>query len=77
MNLFSQLNNLLTQEIIAIATITGGKGGGVWVGKTLGDGVVLLHSHQSYQTGQKVYYNALDNRIIGMAPDVDFRSFGV
>lgn len=74
MNLLSQLNSLLSQEIPSIAKIVGNKGGDVWVGETAGGGVVLL---ESYATGQKVYYNALSGHIMGNAPNVDFRSYGV
>lgn len=77
MNLLSQLNSLLLSESISVAAIVGGKSGGVWVGETMGGGLVLLVGNESYTTGQKVYYNALTNQITGNAPNVDFRSYGV
>ena len=77
MNLLSQLNSLLSSESISVATIVGSKSGGVWVGETMGSGLVLLTSNETYQTGQKVYYNASTNQITGNAPNVDFRSYGV
>lgn len=77
MNLLSQLNSMLSQEIPSIATIVGSRGNGVWAGKTTGGGVVLLTGKESYAIGQKVYYNALSNHITSNAPDVDFRSYGV
>lgn len=77
MNLLSQLNSLLSSEVISVATIVGNKDNDVWVGQTVGGGLVLLISKDSYATGTKVYYNALDNRITGNAPQGDFRSYGV
>lgn len=79
MNLLSQLNDLLTPTAISIATITGNKGGDVWIGETVGGGLVLLVSKDSYAyaTGTKVYYNTFDNRITGTAPNVEFREYGV
>lgn len=77
MNLLSQLNSLLSSEVISVATIVGNKDNDVWVGQTVGGGLVLLVSTETYPTGQKVYYNVLDNRIMGNAPRVDFRSYGV
>lgn len=77
MNLLSQLNDLLTPNITAIATIIGNKGGGVWVGETVGGGLVLLVSKDNYTTGAKVYYDALTGKITGNAPNVEFREYGV
>lgn len=77
MNLLSQLNGLLTPIATAIATITGNKGGDVWIGETVGGGLVLLISKDSYATGVKVYYNTFDNRITGTAPNVEYRLYGV
>lgn len=77
MNLLTQLNGLLMPNVTAIATITGNKGGGVWVGETMGGGVVLLTANERYATGTKVYYNALTGAVIGTAPDVEFRGYGV
>lgn len=77
MNLLSQLNSLMSPNVTSIATITGYKGGDVWVGQTLGGGVVLLSSHDNYATGTKVYYDALTGRVTGNAPNVDFHQFGV
>lgn len=77
MNLLSQLNDLITPSVTAIATIKGNKDNDVWIGETMGGGLVLLTSHETYQTGQKVYYNALTNQITGNAPNVAFRAFGV
>lgn len=77
MNLLSQLNDIITPNVTAIATIKGNKDNDVWVGETMGGGLVLLTSNETYQTGQKVYYNALTNQITGNAPNVEFRAFGV
>lgn len=77
MNLLSQLNSLLSSESISIATIVGSKGGGVWVGETAGGGLVLLVGKDSYSTGTKVYYNALTGQVMGVAPNVEFQSYGV
>ncbi|MDO4896137.1 MAG: hypothetical protein Q3971_02135 [Moraxella sp.] len=77
MNLLSQLNSLLSSEVISVATIVGNKDNDVWVGQTVGGGLVLLISKDSYATGTKVYYNTLDNRIIGNAPNVEYRLYGV
>lgn len=77
MNLLSQLNSLLSSESISVATIVGSKGGGVWVGETMGGGVVLLTANERYATGTKVYYNALTGAVIGTAPNVEFQSYGV
>lgn len=77
MNIFTQLHDLLTPTATAIATITGKKGGDVWIGQTVGGGLVLLVSNDSYATGTKVYYNAFDNRITGTAPNVEYRLYGV
>lgn len=77
MNFLAQLNDIITPNVTAIATITGHKGGDVWVGETLGGGAVLLTSQDTYTTGSKVYYDALTGQIIGNAPNVEFRTFGV
>lgn len=77
MNLLSQLNGLLTPTATAIATITGNKGGDVWIGETVGGGLVLLVSKDSYATGAKVYYNTFDNHITSTAPNVEYRLYGV
>lgn len=77
MNLLSQLNSLLSTEVVSVATIVGNKDNDVWVGETMGGGLVLLTSKDTYTTGAKVYYNALDNRITGNAPNVEFREYGV
>lgn len=77
MNLLNHFESLLSRKQIGIATITGNKGNGVWVGQTIGGAVVLLNSKDSYATSQKVYYNRLTGEITGIAPDVEFREFGV
>lgn len=77
MNLLSQLNDLLTPTTISIATITGNKGGDVWIGETIGGGVVLLYANSDYTTSQKVYYDRLTGQILGIAPSGEWREFGV
>lgn len=77
MSLLGQFESLLSPKQKAIATITGNKGNGVWVGQTIGGATVLLSSKDSYNTSQKVYYNRLTGEITGIAPDVAFREFGV
>ncbi len=77
MNLLNQFASLLAPTQKGVAVITGTKGGGVWVGQTIGGAVVLLKSAQNHTTSQKVYYNRLTGEIIGNAPEVSFREFGV
>ena len=77
MSLLGQFESLLSPKQTGIATITGTKGHGVWVGQTAGGATVLLNSKDSYNTSQKVYYNRLTGEITGIAPDVVFREFGV
>lgn len=77
MNVFSQLTTILSPNVTAIATIVGNKGDGVYIARTMGGGLVLLKSTDNFSTDTKVYYNALDNRIISTAPKVEFREFGV
>lgn len=77
MNVFNQLTTILSPDVTTIATIVGSKGDGVYIARTMGGGLVLLKSAESFSTDTKVYYNALDNQIAGIAPDVAFGSFGV
>ena len=77
MNLLSQFESLLTPKQTSIATVTGGRGNDVWIGQTIGKKTVVLKSDNSYTTGQKVYYNRLTGEVLGNAPDVEFREFGV
>lgn len=76
MNLLAQMSGLLTPNVSGVATIVGQKQG-LWVGQTVGGGVVLLSSQDTHSIGQKVYYNTLNRQITGNAPSGDFKGYGV
>lgn len=77
MNLLSQFESMFASEEKSIATVIGDKGGGVWVGKTLGGAMVLLQSTGSTVIGKQMYYDRVSGRVLGDAPNVMFSEYGV
>ncbi len=75
MSILNQFNQLLNRQELAIATITGNKGGGKLVAKTEGSAVVILSG--TLEIGKKCFYDRTTNNIISEAPNVEFIEYGI
>lgn len=75
MNLLQELSYRLNNTDRHIATITGQRHDGLWVGTTLDNKTVLLTGNA--QMSKKVYYDRHSGQILGFAPDVQFETYSV
>lgn len=75
MNLLAQFQQIFNAEEKAIARITHQKADGLWVGETLGGGIVILKG--STQLGKLCFYNRVNREILSDAPDVAFEEYSV
>lgn len=77
MNLLEVLTQHLRPISKDVATITDKKPNGQLVAMTLGGGVVVLAPNVGIEVGQQVYYNRSTGQIVGVAPNVAFKRWGV
>lgn len=77
MNLLDILSQHLRPISKDVATITDKKPNGQLIAQTLGGGIVVLAPNAGVAVGQKVYYNRVTSEIIAIAPEVEFKKWGV
>lgn len=75
MNLLDEINRAINTQEKAIATITGQRGGGKVVAKTLGGATVILTGEMA--TGKVCFYDRKSGRILSEAPQVSYSEYGV
>lgn len=75
MNILQALNQSLNTVQRAYATVTGIKPDGTLIAQTPAGATVLLNGKAD--VGKNVFYNRLDNKVLGDAPDVTFNEYGV
>lgn len=75
MNILNQFNQLLNRQELAIATITGNRGGGKLVATTESGAVVILNGNLAI--GKKCFYDRTTSKIISEAPNVEFGDYPV
>lgn len=77
MNLLDILSQHLRPISKDVATIADKKANGQLIAQTLGGGVVILAPNAGVAVGQKVYYNRITGEIIAVAPEVEFKRWGI
>ena len=75
MNLLQALNSALNPVIQSYAKVVGIKPDGTLIAQTQTGATVLLQGKA--EIGKSVFYNRLDNKVLGDAPDVTFNEYGV
>lgn len=75
MNLLQALNSALNPVIQSYAKVVGIKPDGTLIAQTQTGATVLLQGKA--EIGKSVFYNRLDNKVLGDAPDVEFNEYGV
>lgn len=75
MNLLQALNVALNPVVKSYAKVIGVKPDGTLIAQTQTGATVLLQGKADI--GKNVYYNRLDNKVLGDAPDVTFHEYGV
>lgn len=75
MNLLKQFNQLLGNTERSIARVTGQRGNGKLVAETESGTTILLSGEMD--TGKKIYYDRVSNKVLGQAPDVPYSEYGV
>lgn len=75
MSLLDQFNDIYPKTEQAFATITGQRGGGKVVAQTPSGASIVLTG--TLATGKKCFYDRRTSTILGEAPNVTFKAFGV
>lgn len=75
MSLLDEIKSALGEQEKAVATITGQRGGGKVVARTLGGVDIILSGEM--ETGKACFYDRRTNTIMSEAPSVNFQEFGV
>ncbi len=75
MNILNQFNQLSNRQELAIATITGNRGGGKVVATTESGAVVILSG--KLEIGKKCFYDRRTSKIISEAPNVEFGEYPI
>ena len=75
MNILQTLNQALNPVIQSYAKVTGIKSDGALIAQTQTGATVLLQGKADI--GKNVFYNRLDNKVLGEAPSVEFHEYGV
>lgn len=75
MNILQALNSALNPVIQSYAKVTGVKPDGTLIATTQTGATVLLQGKADI--GKNVFYNRLDNKVLGDAPNVTFYEYGV
>lgn len=75
MNLLSQFQQIFTENPKGYATVTGIKPDGTLIATTSTGATVLLTGQADI--GKAVFYDRVESRVLGDAPDVVFKEWGV
>lgn len=75
MNILQTLSQALNPVIQSYAKIIGIKSDGTLIAQTQTGATVLLQGKS--EVGKNVFYNRLDNKVLGEAPSVEFHEYGV
>lgn len=75
MNILQTLNQALNPVIQSYAKIIGIKSDGTLIAQTQTGATVLLQGKADI--GKNVFYNRLNNQVLGDAPNVIFNEYGV
>lgn len=75
MSLYEQFNQLFNRQEIAIATITGQKGGGKLTAQSENGATILLTGE--LETGKKCYYDRRTGQILSEAPNIPYNDYPV
>ena len=75
MNLLQALNSALNPVIQSYAKVVGIKPDGTLIAQTQTVATVLQQGKA--EIGTSVFYNRLDNKVLGEAPNVTFYEYGV
>lgn len=75
MNLLSQFQQIFSENPKGYATVTGIKNDGTLIATTPTGAVVLLQGQA--EMGKAVFYDRVESRVVGDAPSVVFREWGV
>ena len=75
MNILQTLSQALNPVIQSYAKVTGIKSDGALIAQTQTGATVLLQGKADI--GKNVFYNRLDNKVLGEAPSVEFHEYGV
>lgn len=75
MNILQALNSAINPVVQSYAKVIGVKPDGTLIAQTQTGATVLLQGKAD--VGKNVFYNRLDNKVLGEAPNVTFYEYGV
>lgn len=76
MNLLTQFNQIFAAKERAMATVITADNDKI-LASTIGGAQIILKPKDGINAGDVVYYDRISRDIIGVAPKVEFREFGV